>query len=113
MIEKKLIEKEVEVKKVEKRVVEVYHYEGKDYYDNDELRRAIGNKMSETFNSFLRYATDSCHLVSDTKVDILKRNLNWCRWGNQYGKKVFISDRFDEMIDRLKELKSIYSQVED
>ena len=114
MIEKKLVEKDVEVTKVEKRVIEVYHYEGKDYHNKAELQRAIGMKMSATFGKLLRYATDCCHLVPDTKVDILKRNLGfWCPYGVKYGKQVFISDRFDELIDQLKELKSIYSQVSD
>tara|TARA_R100000951_G_scaffold20313_1_gene17087 strand:+ start:66 stop:395 length:330 start_codon:yes stop_codon:yes gene_type:complete len=109
MLEKKLIEKEVEVTKVEKRVIEVYHYEGKNYYDTGELRVAIAKRMARVFNGFLCHATSRCDLVYDTKVDTLKRNLtygtNACR--------VFGSDDIDKFIDEVKELKSIYSQVTD
>ena len=107
MLEKKLVEKEVEVTKVEKRVIEVYHYDGKDYYDNDELQEAIAKKMASVFNSFLYHATNRCHLVYDTKVDILKRNLKH----GMYANRVFGSDELDKLIDEMKELKSIYSQV--
>ena len=109
MIEKKLVEKEVEVTTVEKRVIEVYHYDGKDYYNDDELQEAIVKKMAYIFNSFLRHATDQCRLVCDTKVDILKRNLEYC--SGAY--RVFGSDELDEFIDKMKELKSIYSQLQD
>ncbi len=109
MIEKKLVEKEVEVTKVEKRVVEVYHYEGKDYYYTGQLQRAIAKKMATVFNTFLCYATSRCDLVYNTKVDILKRNLA-SDWG---ACRVFASDELDELIDEMKELKSMYSQVTD
>ena len=109
MIEKKLVEKDVEVTVTEKRIVEVYHMDGKDYYDNDELRTAIAIKMASAFNAFLYHATDSCYLVWDTKVDTLKRNLR--HHGN--ASKVFGSNKLDKLIDELKELKSVYSQVQD
>ena len=109
MIEKKLVEKEVEVTKLEKRVIEVYHYEGKDYYYTDQLRTAIAKKMARVFNTFLCYATSRCDLVYNTKVDILKRNLN-SSWG---ACRVFGSEDLDVLIDEMKELKSMYSQVTD
>lgn len=109
MIEKKLVEKEVEVTNVEKRVIEVYHYEGKDYYDTDELQTVILKKMARVFNTFLGYATSRCELVYNTKVDSLKRFLTYS-WG---ACRVFGSDELDELIDEMKELKSMYSQVTD
>lgn len=109
MLEKKLIEKDVEVTKIEKRVVEVYHYEGKNYYDTGELQEAIAKKMARVFNGFLCHATSRCHLVYDTKVNILKRNLTH----GSYACRLFGSDELDKLIDEMKELKSIYSQVTD
>lgn len=107
MIEKKLVEKEVEVTKVEKRVIEVYHYDGKDYYETNDLQEAIVKKMACIFNEFLNFSADSCHLVNYTKLDILKRNLRW----SGHAERVFGGDEIDELIDQLKELKSVYSQV--
>ena len=109
MLEKKLIEKDVEVTKIEKRVVEVYHYDGKNYYDKDDLRIAIAQKMFNTFSGFLYHATASCNLVWNTSIGTLEGNLR----SAHYATKVFGSDKLDETIDQLKELKSIYSQVTD
>ena len=56
MIEKKLVEKEVEVTTVEKRVIEVYTFEGSEYTSKQDLSNALQNKGCR----LLRDVMDSC-----------------------------------------------------
>ena len=107
MFTKKLVEQDVEVTKVEKRVIEVYHYEGKDYHSTDALQTEIAESMADIYGKLLRFSTDTCHLVPDTKVDTLKNNLSW------KAERLFGSDQFFTYLEEMNELKSIYSQLED
>ena len=109
MLEQKLVEKEVEVVKVEKRVIEVYHYDGKDYCNHIKVKKAIASDMAQIFNEFLQFCSDSCRLVRNTNLYTLRSNLKY--YSNAL--KVFGSDNLDELISKLQNLKSIYSEVED
>jgi hypothetical protein len=73
MIEKKLVEKEVEVKTVEKRVVEVYTFNGTEYLSKEDLVDALQTKGC----ILLRDVMDSCrtrnHLAYSTHAHTVRR----------------------------------------
>ena len=56
MIEKKLVEKDVEVTTVEKRVIEVYTFDGSEYLSKEDLVDGLQRKGC----SLLRDVMDSC-----------------------------------------------------
>jgi len=73
MIEKKLVEKEVEVTTVETRVVEVYTFNGTEYLSKEDLADALQWKGLD----LLKDVMDSCRirnsLAHGTQIRTLKR----------------------------------------
>ena len=73
MIEKRLVEKDVEVTKVEKRVVEIYTFDGTEYLSKEDLADALQWKGC----SLLKDVMDSCRtrnsLACGTHMRTVKR----------------------------------------
>ena len=108
MFEKKLVEKDVEVTKVEKRMVEVYSLNGKDYVNANTMKNELTRKMAELYEIILNYSCNVCDLVWSTNMETLKRRMK----GGNERRTIFGGDKMFEYFDEIKELKSIYSQLE-
>ena len=111
MIKKKLVEKDVEVVKtiIEKRLVEIYCFEDKDYHNVCDLKDVIATRMAGVYEKVLDYSTRRCNLVSHTGMATLQNNMRGS-WG---GARIFAGDEMFEYFEEIKELKSIYSQLDD
>jgi len=80
---KKLVEKDVEVTVVEKRVVTMYEYEGKEY-TKDDLRRHLNDKILNTGDNKLREMKISKGIASGGAVHTLLRYTRACDWIDFY-----------------------------
>jgi len=109
MFTKKLVEQDVEVTKVEKRIVEVYSLNDKDYVDAYDLKNELTRKMAHLYERILDYSSDKCGLVWHTNMRTLQKNIkeSWNR------SQIFGGDKMFEYFQEMIELKSIYSQLED
>ena len=108
MIEKKLVEKDVEVTVTEKRLVEIYRFEDKDYHNSDDLKQELLKRMSELYEKLLDNSTNKCGLVWNTNMATFQDRMK----SPHYRKGIFESEVIFELLDEIKELKSIYSQVD-
>ena len=107
MIEKKLVEKDVEVTVTQKRLVEVYRFEDKDYHDPDELKQELLQRMSQIYENLLDFSTDKCELVWHTNMRTFQNRMKQ----PYYRERIFESDKIFNYFDELKELHSLFSQV--
>ena len=94
---KKLVEKDVEVTVVEKRVITMYEYQGEEYTKYDLLRR-LRHQISSTGDRALSYIRECNGLAYSTSVSCLLKHTNWMNW--------------IEMSNRLKEIVELYEELQ-
>jgi hypothetical protein len=94
MIEKKLVEKDVEVTVVEKRVIEVYTFDGSEYLSKEDLVNALQSKGCD----LLKDVMDSC------------RTRNSLAWGTHAATVRRRTDCSDvrSNLDKLKKIVEYY-----
>ena len=97
-LKKKLVEKDVEVTVVEKRVITMYEYEGEEYTQTDLLRR-LQNQILSIGDSTLRNIRNKRGLAYSTSVSCLLGRTKSC-------------DRVD-MYDKLKKVVELYEELQD
>lgn len=109
MLEKKLIEKDVEVIVKEKRLVEVYCFEGKDYRSLGELKQELARRMSEVYEEMLDFSTNACNLVTNTNMYTFLNNARQPYNANElYG-----NGKLLEHLKKMEGLITIYSELQD
>lgn len=111
MLEKKLVEKEVEVTvvKKEKRLVEVYSFEGKDYHSLWELKGVLARRMGDAYEKILDFSTDAVNLVWNTNVATFQDRAKQ----RYHADKLYGSGKLLEHFKKMEELIMIYSQLDD
>jgi len=111
MIEKKLVEKEVEVTvvKKEKRLVEVYCFEGKDYHSLGRLKEVLARRMGDVYEKILDFSTGAVNLVWNTNMGTFQDRAKQ----HYHADKLYGSGKLLEHFKKMEELMTIYSQLDD
>ena len=95
---KKLVEKDVAVTVVEKRVITMYEYEGEEYTKHDLLRR-LERQITLIGDRALSHVRECNGLAYSTSVSCLLKHSNWKNW-------IDMSNRLKEVVELYEELQN-------
>jgi hypothetical protein len=104
MITKKLIERDVEVVKTEKRLVEVYEFGGRVYSTEEAAIKSLGEDIGKKMSRIIKTIRDYYNMTDSQLIQTITRKLEWYGSG-----KPVIDDlaRLKELVEMIELYKAI------